>query len=73
MNDKEISLGLSYDDYIETFNNLMQVGRILYPNGVSLKGFNNSYVFKKGGNLNKMSFLKGCNKVINNCILGYQS
>ena len=37
VNDKEISLGLSYDDYIETFNSLMNVGWHVHPIRVSSK------------------------------------
>jgi len=31
MNDKETSLGPSCDDYVETFNSLVNVGGIVHP------------------------------------------
>jgi len=71
VNNKEISLGLSCDDYIETFNSLMDVRRIIHPIGVSPIGFNNSYVFKKGGTLSTMSFLNRCNKFSGLVSLGF--
>jgi len=64
-------LGLSCDDYIETFNSLMNVGRLVHSIGVSTEGFNNSYVFKKSGTPSTMSFLKGCNKLPRLVSLGF--
>jgi len=71
VNDKEIFLRLSCDDYIETFNSLMNVERIADPIGVPPKGFNSSYVFNKDGTLSTMSFLKGCNKLSRLVSLGF--
>jgi len=63
VNDKEVSLGLICDHYIETFNSFMNIGRIFHAIRVAPKGFNKSYVFKNGGTLSTMTFLKWCNKL----------
>jgi len=64
VSDKKISLGLSCNDYVETFNSLM---RIVHPIRVFPKGFNNSYVFKKGDTL----FSQGLQQVVKVGILGF--
>ena len=63
VNDKEILLGLYCDDYIEAFNSVMNIGRFVHSIGVIPKGFNNSYVFKKGGTLSTIRFLTEDNKL----------
>ena len=64
VNDKRIPFEMSYHEYIEIFNRLINVGKIFRPIGVSPKSFNNSYMFKKGCTLRIMSFLElnRCNK-----------
>jgi len=42
VDNKEISLGLSCDDYIETLNSFINIGRIVHPIRVSTKGLDNS-------------------------------
>ena len=71
MNDKDIPLRLSCDDYIKTFNSLMNVRRIVHSIRISPKGFNSSYNFKKGGTLSSLSFLNGCNKLSRLVSLGF--
>ena len=74
MNDEEISFEISCDEYIEIFNGLMNISRIVYSIGVSPIAFSNSYIFKKGGTLSIMSFLelKVCNKLSRSVSLGFK-
>jgi len=53
------------------FHRLINVGKIFHPVVVSPKSFNNSYMFKKGGTLSTMHFLKGCNKLLVLVSLGF--
>ena len=72
--DNKIPFEMICDEYIEIFNELINVGKIFHPVGVSPKSFNNSYMFKKGGTLSIMSFLKfnGCNKLSRVVCLDYK-
>jgi len=61
MNDPSIKckeLGLSYDDYIGIFNELMGPKRTTHYFDVLLKILNKSYVFKKGGVLSMLGIFK---------------
>ena len=75
MNDKEISLDMSWDEYIGIFNRLMNIRRIAYPIRGSPKAFNNSFMVEKSSTLiSIMSFLKlkGCNKLSRLASLGFK-
>ena len=65
---------MSCDDYIAILNKLMNVEKMVNTIRESSKAFNNSYMFKKGGPFNTMSFLKlkGCNKLSRSVSLGFK-
>ena len=73
MNGKGIFFEMTSIHYIEIFNRLMNVGRIAHPIRVSLKSFNNFYMFKKVNTLGIMNFLKlkGYNKLSRLVSLGF--
>ena len=58
VNDKGTSLEITYNEYIEIFYRLMNVGRIAHTMRISPKSLNNSYMFTKGGTLIMMNFSK---------------
>ena len=72
--DKRIYFEISCDEYIKIFKKLINTGKIFHVIGVSPKSFNNSYIFKKGGILSIMSFLKlnGYNKLSRVVYLDYK-
>ena len=65
VNDKRVPFAMSCAEYIEIFNRLKNVGEVFHLIGVPLKSFTNSYMFRKGGTVSALSFLKlnGCNKL----------